>query len=41
MATPAGFAAAPPVVGTLSAVAAPTGSEGFLGCGASGIVIVV
>src|SRR6476646_2768951 len=39
MATPAGLAAAPPVVGTLSAVAAPTGSAGFFGCGASGIVV--
>jgi len=41
MATPAGLAAAPPAVGTLSAVAATTGSAGFLGCGDSGIVVVV
>src|SRR6476620_1589239 len=40
MAMPAGLAAAPPDVGTLSAVAAPTGSAGFLGCGPSGIVVV-
>src|SRR5689334_20009330 len=39
IATPAGFAAAPPAVGTLSAVAAPTGSAGFFGCGPSGIVV--
>src|SRR5882724_10916674 len=39
MAMPAGLAAAPPDVGTLSAVAAPTGSVGFLGCGASGTVV--
>src|SRR5947209_1174139 len=32
MATPAGREAAPPVVGTFSAVAAPAGSTGFLGC---------
>ena len=41
MATPAGLAAAPPEVGTLSAVAAPTGSAVFFGCGPSGIVVVV
>src|ERR1051325_9831931 len=40
MAIPAGFAAAPPVVGTLSAVAAPTGSVCVLGFGPSGIVVV-
>src|SRR5438270_5344261 len=40
MAIPAGRAAAPPVVGTLSAVAAPTGSVCVLGCGASGTVVV-
>jgi hypothetical protein len=40
IATPAGLAAAPPAVGTLSAVAAPTGSVCVLGCGASGIVVV-
>src|SRR5258707_14893308 len=39
MAMPAGLAAAPPDVGTLSAVAAPTGSVGFLGCGPSGTVV--
>src|SRR5262249_12860570 len=34
MATPAGLAAAPPAVGTLSAAAAPTGSLGCcFGCG--------
>src|SRR6516225_10784035 len=40
MATPAGLAAEPPAVGTLSAVAAPCGSLlgclGCWGCGASG-----
>jgi hypothetical protein len=41
IAMPAGFAAAPPDVGTLSAVAAPTGSVCVLGRGASGIVVVV
>src|SRR6478672_5120419 len=40
IATPAGLAAAPPVVGTLSAVAAPTGSVCGLGFGASGTVVV-
>src|SRR5215468_9536125 len=39
MATPAGLAAAPPAVGTLSAAAAPTGSAGFLGFGPSGTVV--
>ena len=41
IATPAGLAAAPPAVGTLSAVAAPTGSVCGLGFGPSGIVVVV
>src|SRR5947209_19414164 len=41
MATPAGFEAAPPAVGTFSALAAPAGSCGFLGCGASGACSVV
>src|SRR5579864_5372390 len=41
IAIPAGLAAAPPVVGTLSAVAAPTGSVCGLGFGASGTVVVV
>src|SRR5260370_618044 len=38
MAAPAGLAAAPPAVGTRSAVAAPTGCVGCcdFGCGASG-----
>ena len=40
MATPAGLAAAPPDVGTLSAVAAPTGSVCGLGFGPSGTVVV-
>src|SRR6185503_13508028 len=40
IATPAGFAAAPPDVGTLSAVAAPTGSVCGLGFGPSGTVVV-
>src|SRR6476661_5755505 len=40
IATPAGLAAAPPDVGTLSAVAAPTGSVCGLGFGASGMVVV-
>src|SRR6478735_11891928 len=40
IAIPAGLAAAPPVVGTLSAVAAPTGSVCVLGFGPSGTVVV-